>query len=173
MSEPTVVSSKSQLLRSIRQVVLPQTISDLLEVTSQLAKRNIVLEGEALVALGQAFRQLSDVPIHTFESISGQLEPLLKKTDAAHRERLVSLLAEVTAFDLPPTEKARLYETLMKSWNEQVKHEKSIWGDLAKITATVAGGVVLIAAASLGHQHSRPKTLGDAANKLVDKFTKG
>lgn len=172
MSKPTVVNSKSQLLRSIGQFVLPQTTSGLLEVTSQLAKRNIVLEGEALVTLGQAFRQLSDAPVHTFESISSQLEPLLKKTDAAHKERLVNLLAEVTDFDLPPTEKAKLYETSIKSWNEQVKHEKSIWGDLAKITAAVAGGVLLIAAASAGHQHSRPKTLGDAANKLVDRFPK-
>ena len=150
-----------------------KTISGLLNVTDKIAHSNVEVTGEALRLLGNAFGQLSETPIYTFKSIVNHLQPLLKKTDETHQQYLMSFFAEVATVDLPSQEKAQLYSQFIKCWNEQVKQEKSIWGDLAKISAKVAGGVVLIASAALAVEHSRPKTMGDAANKLIDRWGKG
>jgi hypothetical protein len=170
MAEEKVISSKNELLQILGRVDLPTTIPSLVGIVDSLAKRNIKLEGEALHALGMAFKSISGEASQVFDSISKQLEPIFKRIDEDHANRLSNLMADIATFDLPPAEKAKLFQQLISVWEKGVGQEKEIWGDLAKIAAIGAVGVALIGAGAIGVRYARPKTIGDVLATLAKRY---
>ncbi|KZL48681.1 hypothetical protein A2T98_16530 [Nodularia spumigena CENA596] len=167
MTEETVVSSTNELLQTLGRVVLPTTIPTLIGIVDFLAQNNIKLEGEALDAVGMAFKSISGEASQVFESISKQLERIFKRIDEDHANRLSHLMADIATFDLPPDEKAKLFHQLISNWEKGVSQEKEIWRDIAKIGAIGGVSVALIAATAIGVKYARPKTIGDVLEQLL------
>ena len=155
------ITTKEGLLEYLGLALLPKSIQAIAEIVDKLANENIVIEHEALEALGIAYRGLSGSTQESIELINQQLEARFERIGSRHARQLVTLWSEIASYDLPEKTKESLLYELLEKWNDQVKQEKNIFGDIAKIAAVGVVGAAWIAGTAVGVKYARPKTIGD------------
>lgn len=161
------INTKEGLLEYLGIITLPSGIQAIAKIVNDLANENVAIEGEALEALGLAYRGLSSSMQESFELINQQLETRFERIGSRHARQLIALWSEIASYGLSEKAKESLLYALLEKWNDQVKQEKKIFGDIAKIAAVGVVGVVWIAGAAVGLKHARAKTIGDVLATLL------
>jgi len=146
---------------------LPRKPLEIAQVVNDIADRNVRLEGEALEALGLAFRGITHGTSHAIELVNEQLESRFERVGKRHAKHLLELWTEIIAFDYSQEDKAKLSQQLLSQSHEQVMQEKKIFGDLARIAAIGIVGVAYIGATAVGYKQARPKNIWDILNKFI------
>ncbi len=161
------IATKEGLLEYLGIIALPSGIQAIAKVVNDLADKNIAIEGEALEALGLAYKGLSGSVQESSELINQQLEARFERIGSRHALQLITLWSEIASYDLPQEVKESLLYELLEKWNDQVKQEKRIFGEIAKIAAVGVVGLAHIAGAAVAVKYARPKTIGDVLGAIL------
>ena len=162
------IITEEDVLNFVGMVALPGNVSGLAKVVNDIADKRIKLEGEALETLGLAFRGITSNTHQALELINQQLEERFERVGKRNAKQILELWAEIVTFDLSSEVQERLLQQLLIQWHEQVKQEKIIFGDIARISAVGVVGIAYIGAAAIGYKHARPKNIAD----IIDTFIK-
>jgi hypothetical protein len=172
MNKPQIIRTTKEVLQILGLKAWPNTLVGWTGAANELVEKNVKLEDQALKDFSFAFQLISDTSTESFIKIAMQLRPFLVDADQRHATRLKEFIEQAIALDLPPSERAKVINRLIASFEAQTKIDRNIFGDLAKIAATTVGMVAVISAAAIGHKHSRSKTNGEIIDKWLQKFKK-